>query len=57
MKTSERPAWADSADQERLAGRLLRSTAARSYDPELDIDWSALPVTMETPSRPRRTAR
>ncbi len=43
MKTSERPARADSADQERLAGRLLRSTAARSYDPELDIDWSAPP--------------
>jgi hypothetical protein len=29
--------------QERAAGRLLRSTAARSYDPELDIDWSAPP--------------
>ena len=28
-------------DRERTAGRLLRSTAARSYDPELDIDWSA----------------
>ncbi|MBO0776287.1 MAG: diiron oxygenase, partial [Actinobacteria bacterium] len=27
--------------QERTAGRLLRSTAARSYDPSLDIDWSA----------------
>lgn len=40
MKTSELPA---SADQERLAGRLLRSTAARSYDPELDIDWAAPP--------------
>lgn len=26
---------------ERTAERLLRSTAARSYDPELDIDWSA----------------
>ena len=43
MKTSELPAQADGADQERLAGRLLRSTAARSYDPELDIDWSAPP--------------
>lgn len=26
--------------RERTAERLLRSTAARSYDPELDIDWS-----------------
>ena len=43
MRTSELPAQADGADQERLAGRLLRSTAARSYDPELDIDWSAPP--------------
>jgi len=40
MTTSELPAG---ADQERLADRLLRSTAARSYDPELDIDWSAPP--------------
>lgn len=29
------------APGERTAERLLRSTAARSYDPELDIDWSA----------------
>jgi P-aminobenzoate N-oxygenase AurF len=29
------------ADRERIAERLLRSTAARSYDPDLDIDWSA----------------
>jgi hypothetical protein len=29
------------ADPERAAHRLLRSTAARSYDPEVDIDWSA----------------
>jgi len=28
-------------DQERVADRLLRSTAARSYDPDVDIDWSA----------------
>ena len=34
---------AGSTDQERVADRLLRSTAARSYDPELDIDWSAPP--------------
>jgi hypothetical protein len=26
---------------ERVADRLLRSTAARSYDPDVDIDWSA----------------
>lgn len=32
------------ADRERAAGRLLRSTAVRSYDPDLDIDWSAPPV-------------
>lgn len=29
------------ASSERTAGRLLRSTAARSYDPEVDIDWAA----------------
>jgi len=34
---------AASAGRERVADRLLRSTAARSYDPELDIDWSAPP--------------
>jgi P-aminobenzoate N-oxygenase AurF len=28
-------------DTERIADRLLRSTAARSYDPDVDIDWSA----------------
>ena len=27
--------------REAVADRLLRSTAARSYDPDLDIDWSA----------------
>jgi hypothetical protein len=27
--------------RERTAERLLRSTAARAYDPDLDIDWSA----------------
>ena len=40
-KTSELPARA--ADRERTADRLLRSTAARSYDPDLEIDWSAPP--------------
>jgi hypothetical protein len=32
------------ADREQVAERLLRSTAARAYDPDLDIDWSAPPV-------------
>ena len=41
MTTRELPATR--AGQQRLADRLLRSTAARSYDPELDIDWSAPP--------------
>jgi P-aminobenzoate N-oxygenase AurF len=27
--------------REAVADRLLRSTAARSYDPDLDVDWSA----------------
>lgn len=27
--------------REKVAERLLRSSAARSYDPEVDIDWSA----------------
>ena len=31
----------ESLSRERTADRLLRSTAARSYDPDLDIDWSA----------------
>lgn len=42
-KTSELPARAAGIDRERTADRLLRSTAARSYDPDLDIDWSAPP--------------
>jgi hypothetical protein len=42
-KTSELPARGASTDRERTADRLLRSTAARSYDPDLDIDWSAPP--------------
>ncbi len=28
-------------DRERIAERLLRSTAAKGYDPEIDIDWAA----------------
>lgn len=31
----------DTLNRERTADRLLRSTAARSYDPDLDVDWSA----------------
>ena len=31
------------ADQKRIAERLLRSTATRSYDPEIDINWAAPP--------------
>lgn len=32
---------AGAGSRERTAERLLRSTATMSYDPELDIDWSA----------------
>lgn len=39
MKTAQNAARP--ADPERTAERLLRSTAARAYDPELDIDWEA----------------
>ena len=42
-KTSALPARTAGTDRERTADRLLRSTAARSYDPDLDIDWSAPP--------------
>ncbi len=30
--------------QDALSGRLLRSTARQSYDPEVDLDWSAPPA-------------
>jgi P-aminobenzoate N-oxygenase AurF len=43
VKTTEPPAERTHDDRERTAERLLRSTAARSCDPELDIDWSAPP--------------
>ena len=33
---------------ERKAERLLRSTAARNYDPDLDIDWDA-PLVDDAP--------
>ncbi len=36
---------AEQQDQQRaLAERLLRSSARQSYDPDVDIDWSAPPV-------------
>lgn len=40
------PTSAATADAEReaMAGRLLRSAARQSYDPEVDIDWEAPPV-------------
>jgi len=34
--------------EQRTAERLLRSTAARAYDPELDIDWDA-PLAPDAP--------
>ncbi len=33
-----------SPNAEALSERLLRSTARQSYDPDVDIDWSAAPV-------------
>jgi hypothetical protein len=41
MKGADTAGAATAAERESTAGRLLRSTAARSYDPELDIDWTA----------------
>jgi P-aminobenzoate N-oxygenase AurF len=41
MKGSKTSGSATVAQREETASRLLRSTAARSYDPELDIDWTA----------------
>lgn len=35
---------AQGADRERTAARLLRSSADKSYDPDVDVDWSAPPV-------------
>ncbi|WP_257425214.1 AurF N-oxygenase family protein [Nocardioides carbamazepini] len=35
---------AGASGSEALAQRLLRSTARQSYDPEVDLDWSAPPV-------------
>lgn len=36
------------ADRVALAGRLLRSTADRAYDGDLDIDWDA-PIAPDKP--------
>jgi hypothetical protein len=50
-RAADQPAEPDS---ERTAERLLRSTAARSYDPRLDIDWNA-PLQPRAPfMRPER---
>lgn len=38
-------------DRERIAERLLRSTAARNYDPAVDIDWTA-PFAEDLPFMP-----
>jgi hypothetical protein len=38
---TEKSATARAGDRENTADRLLRSSAARSYDPDVDIDWSA----------------
>jgi hypothetical protein len=35
---------AQGADRERTADRLLRSSASKFYDPDVDVDWSAPPV-------------
>src|SRR5262249_34104875 len=35
---------AKTADRERTADRLLKSSADKFYDPDVDIDWSAPPV-------------
>jgi hypothetical protein len=35
---------ASAADREKTAERLLKSSADKFYDPEVDIDWSAEPV-------------
>src|SRR5215475_2432575 len=37
----ERPMALTETGRERLAERLLRSSAAHNYDPDVDIDWSA----------------
>ena len=35
---------AQGADRERTAARLLKSSAEKFYDPDVDVDWSAPPV-------------
>ena len=44
------------SELERKAERLLRSTAARAYDPDLDIDWNA-PLVEDAPFiKPERSS-
>jgi len=40
-KTVNQPTGQRASRRETTAERLLRSSAARSYDPEVDIDWAA----------------
>jgi hypothetical protein len=40
-ETADGSAASAAPESERRAERLLRSTAARAYDPDLDIDWEA----------------
>jgi hypothetical protein len=52
--TAGAPRGGAAPELERTAERLLRSTAARSYDPDLDIDWAA-PLVEDAPfMRPER---
>jgi hypothetical protein len=40
-ETANQPTGQRASRREKVAERLLRSSAARSYDPEVDIDWAA----------------
>jgi len=40
-ETVKQPTGQRASRREKTAERLLRSSAARSYDPEVDIDWAA----------------
>jgi hypothetical protein len=40
-ETVNKPTGQRASGREKTAERLLRSSAARSYDPEVDIDWAA----------------
>jgi P-aminobenzoate N-oxygenase AurF len=56
MTTKTGDAAAPAPELERKAERLLRSTAARSYDPDLDIDWEAPLVEGAPFIRPERSS-